>query len=99
VRSPSIIANAAPGFTQGVPGLAAALAQLGRPPDQIRVGLEATGRYWEHLYQFLLPLGYAMALVHPGQTHYFAQQRGLRAKTGYPRGEARRRRRRAGAPE
>src|SRR5918998_4556825 len=77
VRSPFMIANAAPGFTR----LAADLAQLGCAPQQICVGLEATGRYWENLYQFLLPLGYAMVLVHPGQAHHFAQQRGLRAKT------------------
>ncbi len=77
VRSPFMIANAAPGFAR----LATALAQLGCAPLQIRVGLEATGRYWENLYQFLLPLGYAMVLVHPGQAHHFAQQRGLRAKT------------------
>ena len=77
VRSPFTIANAAPGFAH----LATVLAQLGCAPGQIRVGLEATGRYWENLYQFLLPLGYAMVLVHPGQAHHFAQQRGLRAKT------------------
>ncbi len=77
VRAPFTIANAAPGFAR----LAAALAQLGCAPLQIRVGLEATGRYWENLDQFLLPLGYAMVLVHPGQAHHFAQQRGLRAKT------------------
>jgi transposase len=77
VRPPFMIANAASGFAR----LAAALSQLDCPPGQIRVGLEATGRYWENLYQFLLPLGYAMVLVHPGQAHHFAQQRGLRAKT------------------
>ncbi len=77
VRSPFPIANAAPGFAQ----LAAALAQLGCVPAQLRVGLEATGRYWENLYQFLLQYGYDLVLLHPGQTHHFAQQRGLRAKT------------------
>jgi transposase len=77
VRAPFPIANAAAGFAR----LAATLAQLGCVPGQIRVGLEATGRYWENLYQFLLPLGYALVLVHPGQAHHFAQQRGLRAKT------------------
>ena len=77
VRSPFAIANAAPGFAR----LATELARLGCPPAQVRVGLEATGRYWENLYQFLLPLGYDLLLVHPGQTHHFAQQRGLRAKT------------------
>ncbi len=59
VRAPFMIANAAPGFAR----LAAALTQLGCPPIQVRVGLEATGRYWENLYQFLLPLGYDLILV------------------------------------
>src|SRR5919199_302384 len=77
VRPPFAIANAAPGFAR----LATALAQLECPPAQIRVGLEATGRYWENLYQFLLQRGYDLVLLHPGQTHHFAQQRGLRAKT------------------
>ena len=77
VRSPFPIANPASGFAH----LAATLAQLGCSPGQIRVGLEATGRYWENLSQFLLPLGYDLVLVHPGQAHHFAQQRGLRAKT------------------
>jgi len=61
VRSPFPIANSASGFAH----LAATLAQLGCVPGQIRVGLEATGRYWENLYQFLLPLGYDLVLVHP----------------------------------
>ncbi len=77
VRSPFPIANAAPGFVR----LAAELARLECAPAQIRVGLEATGRYWENLYQFLLARGYDLVLLHPGQTHHFAQQRGLRAKT------------------
>ena len=95
VRSPFPIENAAPGFAR----LAATLAQLDCVPAQVRVGLEATGRYWENLYQFLLPLGYDLVLVHPGQTHHFAQQRGLRAKTGYPLGEAGCRHRRPRSPE
>jgi transposase len=77
VRSPLAIATAAPGFAR----LGAELAPLACPPTQIRIGLEATGRYWENLYQFLLPVGYDLVLLHPGQTHHFAQQRGLRAKT------------------
>ena len=51
VRPPFTISNAAPGFAR----LAAALAQLGCAPLQIRVGLEATGRYWENLYQSYCP--------------------------------------------
>ena len=77
VRAPFTIANTAPGFAH----LATELAHLDCPPTQIRIGLEATGRYWENLYQFLLQRGYDLVLVHPGQAHHFAQQRGLRAKT------------------
>ena len=77
VRAPFPITNAVPGFAR----LAAELAQLGCAPALIRVGLDATGRYWENLYQFLLQRGYDLFLLHPGQTHQFANRRGLRAKT------------------
>jgi transposase len=43
--------------------------------------LEATGRYWEPVYYFLQQRGYRLVLLHPAQTHHFAQRRGLRAKT------------------
>jgi transposase len=70
-------ANEAPGFAT----LAAKLTHLGVPADQILIGMEATGLYWENLYYFLQPQGYQLQLLHPGQTHHFAEQRGLRAKT------------------
>jgi transposase len=35
----------------------------------------------ENLYRFLESRGYQLCLLHPRQTHQFAQQRGLRAKT------------------
>lgn len=57
------------------------LAGLGVPPSQILVGLEATSRYGENLYQFLERQGYRLCLLHPAQTHQFAKRRGLRAKT------------------
>ena len=47
----------------------------------VLIGLEATSRYSENLYQFLSEQGYPLCLLHPRQTHQFAQQRGLRAKT------------------
>lgn len=50
-------------------------------PRQILVGLEATSRYGENLYQFLENHGYRLCLLHPAQTHQFAKRRGLRAKT------------------
>jgi len=57
------------------------LRQLGVDPARILIGLEATSRYNENLYQFLTQQGYTLCLLHPRQTHQFAQQRGLRAKT------------------
>jgi transposase len=77
VFKPFEFSNAAAGFTQ----LADKLTRLSAQPAQIWIGLEATARYWENLYFFLEQQGYRLLLLHPGQTHHFAQQRGLRAKT------------------
>ena len=77
VGKPTTFANAPAGF--GL--LQERLEQLGVPPQQILIGLEATSRYGENLYHFLQRHGYAVCLLHPRQTHQFAQQRGLRAKT------------------
>lgn len=74
---PTNFANAAPGFAV----LLYQLEQFQVPPGQILVGLEATSRYGENLYQFLLTHGYRLCLLHPAQTHQFAKRRGLRAKT------------------
>ena len=77
VRKPFAIANAGPGFDR----LQQQLAQLGCSPQEIVVGLEATGRYWEHVYYFLQQHDYRLVRLHPAQTHHFAQRQGLRAKT------------------
>jgi transposase len=74
---PTDFANAAGGFAL----LQEQLASLGVPPGQILIGLEATSRYGENLYQFLESHGYRLCLLHPAQTHQFAKRRGLRAKT------------------
>src|SRR5713226_6412561 len=71
-------------FANPMPGLRLLLTKvesLGVPPAQILIGLEATSRYGENLYHFLENRGYQLCLLHPRQTHEFAQQRGLRAKT------------------
>lgn len=71
-------------FTNDAAGyafLVAKLASLAVNPAEITIGLEATGRYWENLYHYLTALGYSLILLHPAQTHQFAQRRGLRAKT------------------
>jgi transposase len=57
------------------------LEALGVPPSAILVGMEATSRYGENLYHELEQRGYALCLLHPGQTHQYHQQQGLRAKT------------------
>ncbi len=57
------------------------LAQLDAAPSQIVIGMEATSRYHENLYHELEQRGYQMRLLHPGQTHHYHQQQGLRAKT------------------
>jgi len=77
VIKPGELANSRAGFE----ALDRSLRQLGVPPERILIGLEATGRYSENLYQFLRAQGYLLCLLHPRQTHQFAQQRGLRAKT------------------
>jgi transposase len=77
VIKPTMLANAASGFVQ----LQGRLERLGVAADRIVVGLEATSRYGENLFHFLQRCGYALCLLHPRQTHEFAKQRGLRAKT------------------
>ena len=77
VIKPTSFSNASAGF--GL--LQEKFAQLGVPPEQILLGREATSRYAENLYHFLENRGYRVCLLHPRQTHQFAQQRGLRAKT------------------
>jgi transposase len=57
------------------------LNQLDAAPGQIVIGMEATSRYHENLYHELEQQGYQMRLLHPGQTHHYHQQQGLRAKT------------------
>lgn len=77
VLKPRELANAASGFHQ----LQSQLARLDADPAHIVVGLEATSRYGENLLHFLHQQGYHLCLLHPRQTHEFAKQRGLRAKT------------------
>lgn len=77
VIKPTDLANAASGFAL----LQERLASLGVAPARIVVGLEATSCYGENLFHFLQQRGYQLCLLHPRQTHEFAKQRGLRAKT------------------
>ncbi len=77
VIKPTDFANAVSGFRF----LLSKLEQLEVSPCHILIGLEATSRYGENLYHFLERHGYQLCLLHPRQTHDFAQRRGLRAKT------------------
>jgi transposase len=77
VIKPTDIANAPTGFRL----LLDKLESLAVSSEQILIGLEATSRYGENLYRFLASRGFELCLLHPRQTHQFAQQRGLRAKT------------------
>ena len=77
VIKPSQFSNDAAGFEW----FFGHLEQMKSAPQQILVGLEATSRYGENLYHALVKRGYRVCLLHPGQIHAFAQQRGLRAKT------------------
>src|SRR5205809_1910628 len=79
VVKPTKFDNAQSGFLL----LESKLAQLEVPPERVLIGLEATSRYGENLYHFLESHGYQLCLLHPRQTHQFAQQRGLRAKTDH----------------
>lgn len=57
------------------------LTQLDAPPSELLIGMEATSCYGENLSQELEQRGYRLCLLHPGQTHQFHRQQGLRAKT------------------
>ena len=50
------------------------LSQLDAAPEQILIGMEATSRYGENLFHELEQRGYALCLLHPGQTHQFHRQ-------------------------
>jgi transposase len=77
VVRPTIFANTKDGWNV----LLERLGQLEVSPNQIVIGMEATARYHENLYHELEQRGYQLRLLHPGQTHHFHQQQGLRAKT------------------
>jgi transposase len=67
----------------GYEWLLAKLAEVApyHQPSEVQIGLEATGNYWENLYQHFAQLGYRLVLLNPQQTHQWAGKRGLRAKT------------------
>src|SRR5258708_31224615 len=54
------------------------LSQLDAEPSQILIGMEATSRYGENLYQELEHRRYVLLLLHSAQTHQFNQPHRLR---------------------
>src|SRR5713101_6264635 len=70
---PTAFANARSGFEV----LQGKLTQLHVQARRVLIGLEATSRYGENLYQFLEGQGYQLCLLHPRQTHQFAKASGL----------------------
>jgi transposase len=55
------------------------LAAANQPP--VRIGMEATGRYWEALAQRLHAAGYALSVLNPAQISAFRKAHLKRAKT------------------
>lgn len=49
--------------------------------DQVLIALEATGSYWMRLATFLALKGFAISVINPAQSHYFAKALLKRAKT------------------
>jgi transposase len=50
-------------------------------PEELLIGVEATGPLWEPLYDHLTQAGYQVLLLNPRQTASWAASLGLRAKT------------------
>lgn len=50
-------------------------------PDDVLIGMEATGHYWKNLFATLFTAGFAVALINPLRTHRFAGEDLERTKT------------------
>jgi transposase len=50
-------------------------------PDDVLIGMEATGHYWKNLFAALITAGFAVALINPLRTHRFAGEDLERTKT------------------
>ncbi len=57
------------------------LSQLGVPPNQILIGMEATSRHGEKLYHDLEQNGYLLRLIRPRIIYWFHENNALHAKT------------------
>lgn len=61
--------------------LATRLKRLKLKPDQLLIGLEATGNHWENLYSFLTQHDWRVVLLNPYQTKKYRLALNLKAKT------------------
>jgi transposase len=50
-------------------------------PDDVLVGMEATGHYWQNLFAFLVGGGFRVVLINPLRTRRFAEEDLQRTKT------------------
>jgi transposase len=50
-------------------------------PDDVLVGMEATGHYWQNLFAFLVTEGFRVVLINPLRTRRFAEEDLERTKT------------------
>lgn len=50
-------------------------------PDDVLVGMEATGHYWQNLFAFLVGEGFRLVLINPLRTRRFAEEDLQRTKT------------------
>lgn len=55
--------------------------ELDLRPDNLLIGLEATGNFWENLYSFLEDKGFKIILLNPYQTNKYRELLAKKAKT------------------
>ncbi len=70
----------ATGFEEDAAGYAKLLEVLG-PPEDLVIGMEATGHYWRNLFAALAARGHSVALINPLRTSRFAGEDLVRTKT------------------
>jgi transposase len=67
-------------FAEDVDGYRRLRESLGAP-DDVLVGMEATGHYWQNLFAFLVAERFRVVLINPLRTRRFAQEDLERTKT------------------
>lgn len=67
--------------SQGFQSLWQQLQDLKIPPQDLLIGMEATGCFWENLYSFLKEKGFPTVLLNPFHVKKFREALGKKAKT------------------